>query len=45
MAEVGKILFIENLFVEKRREKLHIGVCRGTWKPVIPMGQGGEWVL
>jgi hypothetical protein len=30
-AEVGKILF-----VEKRREKLHIGECRGTWKLVIP---------
>jgi hypothetical protein len=35
-AEVGKVLFVENLFVEKRRERLHIEECRGTWKPVIP---------
>jgi hypothetical protein len=34
--EVGKILFIENLVGEKRRERLHIGECRGTRKPVIP---------
>jgi hypothetical protein len=30
-AEVGKILF-----VEKRRERLHGGECRGTQKPVVP---------
>jgi hypothetical protein len=30
-AEVRKILF-----VEKRRERLNIGECRGTWKLVIP---------
>jgi hypothetical protein len=24
------------LFVEKRRERLHIGECKGTRKPVIP---------
>jgi hypothetical protein len=30
-AEVGKILF-----VEKRRERLHSGECRGTRKPVVP---------
>jgi hypothetical protein len=35
-AEVGKILFVENLVGEKRRERLHIGECRGTRKPVIP---------
>jgi hypothetical protein len=35
-AEVGKILFAENLVGEKRRERLHIGECRGTRKPVIP---------
>jgi hypothetical protein len=29
-AEVGKILF-----VAKRKERLHIGECRGTRKPVI----------
>jgi hypothetical protein len=34
--EVGKILFAENLVGEKRRERLHIGECRGTRKPVIP---------
>jgi purine-cytosine permease-like protein len=34
--EIGKILFVENLFVAKRRERLHIGECRGTRKPVIP---------
>jgi hypothetical protein len=33
--EVRKILFVENLFVEKRKERLHIGECRGTWNPVI----------
>jgi hypothetical protein len=33
--EVRKILFVENSFVEKRRERLCIGECRGTWKPVI----------
>jgi hypothetical protein len=38
-SEVGKILFVENLVGEKRRERLHIGECRGTWKPVIPMIQ------
>jgi hypothetical protein len=30
-AEVGKILFAENLAGEKRRERLHIGECRGEW--------------
>jgi hypothetical protein len=35
-AEVGKILFAENLVGEKRRERLHIGECRRTRKPVIP---------
>jgi hypothetical protein len=34
--EVGKILFVENLVEEKRKERLHIGECRRTWKPVIP---------
>jgi hypothetical protein len=29
------ILFVENLVGEKRRERLHIGECRGTWNPVI----------
>jgi hypothetical protein len=27
---------------EKRRERLHIGELRGTWKTV---SQNGEWVL
>jgi hypothetical protein len=27
-----RILFVENLVVEKRRERLHIGECRGTRK-------------
>jgi hypothetical protein len=31
-----KDFFIENLVGEKRRERLHIRECRGTWKPVIP---------
>jgi hypothetical protein len=35
-AEVGKILFVENLVGEKRRERLDIGEYRGTWKLVIP---------
>jgi hypothetical protein len=35
-AEIGKILFVENLVGEKRRERLHIGGCRGTRKLVIP---------
>jgi hypothetical protein len=35
-AEVGKILFAENLVGEKRGERLHIGKCRGTRKLVIP---------
>jgi hypothetical protein len=30
---------------EKRRERLHIGECRGTWKPVIPWVRVGDWVL
>jgi hypothetical protein len=36
--EVRKILLVENLVGEKRRERLHIGECRGTQKlkPVIP---------
>jgi hypothetical protein len=29
-AEVRKILFVENLVGEERRERLHIGECRGT---------------
>jgi hypothetical protein len=39
-AEVGKILFIENLVGEKGRERLHIGECRGTRKLVIPLVSG-----
>jgi hypothetical protein len=35
--EVGKILFVEHLVGEKRRERLHIGECRGTRKLVIPL--------
>jgi hypothetical protein len=41
-AEVGKILFAENLVGEKRRERLHIGECRGTQKPVIPWVRVGS---
>jgi hypothetical protein len=36
-SRVGKILF-----VEKRRERLHIGECRGTQKPVIPWVRVGS---
>jgi hypothetical protein len=35
-AEVGKIIYVENLVGEKERERLHIGECRGTRKLVIP---------
>jgi hypothetical protein len=42
MAEVGKILFVENLVGEKRRERLHIGECRGTQKLVIPWARVGS---
>jgi hypothetical protein len=38
-----KDLFVKNLVVEKRRERLHIRECRGTWKPVIPWVRGREW--
>jgi hypothetical protein len=41
-AEVGKILFVKNLFVEKRRKRLHIGECKGTRKPVIPWVRVGS---
>jgi hypothetical protein len=44
-AEVGKILFVENLVGEKRIERLHIGKCRGTRKPVIPWVRVGSGVL
>jgi hypothetical protein len=37
-AQVRKILF-----VEKGRERLHIGECRGTWKPVIRWSRGSGW--
>jgi hypothetical protein len=37
IAEVRKILF-----VEKRRERLHIGECRRTRKPVIPWVRVGS---
>jgi hypothetical protein len=39
-----KILCIENLVREKRRERLHIGECRGL-ETGDPVSQGGEWVL
>jgi hypothetical protein len=29
-AEVRNILFVDNLFVEKRGETLHVGECRGS---------------
>jgi hypothetical protein len=44
-AEVRKILLVEHLVGEKRRERLHIGECRGTWKPVIPWVRLGSGVL
>jgi hypothetical protein len=44
-AEVGKILFVENSVGERRRERLHIGECRGTWKLVIPWVGVGSGVL
>jgi hypothetical protein len=28
-AEVRKILFVQNLVQQRRRERLHIGECRG----------------
>jgi hypothetical protein len=37
-----KILFVENLVGEKRRERL---VSRGTWKPVILWARVGSGVL
>jgi hypothetical protein len=42
MAEVRKILFVENLAGEKRRERLHIGEFRGTQKLVIPWARVGS---
>jgi hypothetical protein len=44
-AEVGKILFVENSVVEKRRERLHIGECRETRKLVILWARVGRGVL
>jgi hypothetical protein len=44
-AEVEKILFVVNLVGEKRRERLHIGECRGTQKLVIPWTRVGSEVL
>jgi hypothetical protein len=41
-AEVGKILFVENLAGENRRERLHIEERRGTRKPVIPLARVGN---
>jgi hypothetical protein len=43
LAEVGKILFVENLVGEKRRERLHTGECRGTRKQVIPFKALKNW--
>jgi hypothetical protein len=37
-----KYFIVENLVGEKRREKLHIGECRGTWKLVIPWTRVGS---
>jgi hypothetical protein len=44
-ADVRKILFVENLVGERRRERLHIGEYRGTRETGDHLGQGGEWVL
>jgi hypothetical protein len=33
--DVKKILFAENLIVEKRRESLHVSESKGLGKPVI----------
>jgi hypothetical protein len=43
-AEVGKILFAENLVGEKRRERLHIGECRGTRKLFFFFERGSHYV-
>jgi hypothetical protein len=40
-AEDGKILFVENLVGEKRRERLYIGEFRGTQKQVMPWVRWG----
>jgi hypothetical protein len=41
-AEFRKILFVENLVGEKRRERLHIGEYRGAQKLVIPWARVGS---
>jgi hypothetical protein len=40
-----KDFIYRNLVGEKRRERLHIGECRGTRKPVIPSVRVGSGVL
>jgi len=40
--EVRKILFVENSFVEKRRERLCIGEMQGDLETSDPVGQGGS---
>jgi hypothetical protein len=42
--DVIKMLFAENLIVEKRRASLHISEC-GEWENHWFMDQGGEWFL
>jgi hypothetical protein len=44
IAEVGKILFVENLVGEKKRERLNNWGMQGTLKTVI-LWVIGDWVL
>jgi hypothetical protein len=37
-----KDFICREFIVEKRRERLHIGECRGTWKRVIPWVRVGS---
>jgi hypothetical protein len=43
-AEVGKILFVENLVGEEKRKTAYWRM-QGDPETGDPVGQGGEWVL
>jgi hypothetical protein len=44
-AEVGKILFVENLVGEKEKRKTAYWRMQGDPETIDPVGQGREWVL
>jgi hypothetical protein len=44
-AEVGKILFVENLVGEKEKRKTAYWRTQGDPETIDPVGQGREWVL